>query len=162
MPHATLAIERDGRFDRGRPRYSAHEERPVRFDGLATRSSDEAPASPSPTTSPASKIRVLPLQNSVTVAPRAICGSVMSDFDYTAPAELFAAHGRSGLRCRRFPNAAEAIQYAVEKLPANLLPNSRLEVRRHHLDSKQILALYESDAFPLVRAAHLRAHSVNA
>jgi hypothetical protein len=75
----------------------------------------------------------------------------MSGFDYTAPAELFAAQGRSGLRYRRFLRAAEAIRYAVEKLPADLLPGTRLEVRRRHYDSKQICALYESDAFPLAR-----------
>ena len=75
----------------------------------------------------------------------------MSVFDYTAPAELFAAQGRTGLRYRRFPRAAEAIRYAVEKLPPNLLPGTRLEVRRHHYDSKEICSLYESDAFPLAR-----------
>jgi hypothetical protein len=80
----------------------------------------------------------------------------MSTFDYTAPAELFAAQGRTGLRYRRFPRAAEAIQYAVEKLPPDLFPGTRLEVRRHHYDSKQICALYESDAFPLTRTARLR------
>src|SRR5437588_12616959 len=45
-------------------------------------------------------------------------GSAMSSFDYTAPAELFAARGRSGLRYRRFLRAADAIRYAVEKLPS--------------------------------------------
>ena len=45
----------------------------------------------------------------------------MADFDYRAPAELFAAQRRSGLRYRRFPNAAQAIQYAVEKLPVTVL-----------------------------------------
>jgi hypothetical protein len=38
----------------------------------------------------------------------------MINFDYSAPAELFAAHGRAGLRYRRFSKAAEAIRYAVE------------------------------------------------
>jgi hypothetical protein len=75
----------------------------------------------------------------------------MSTFDYTAPAELFAAQGRTGLRYRRFSRAAEAIQYAVEKLPPDLFPGARLEVIRHHYDSKQISSLYESDAFPLAR-----------
>jgi hypothetical protein len=32
----------------------------------------------------------------------------MINFDYSAPAELFAAHGRAGLRSRRFSKAAEA------------------------------------------------------
>jgi hypothetical protein len=75
----------------------------------------------------------------------------MSGFDYTAPAELFAAQGRTGLRYRRFGNAAQAIQYAVERLPPNLLLGTRIEVRRHHYDSKQICALYDSEAYPLAR-----------
>jgi hypothetical protein len=75
----------------------------------------------------------------------------MSGFDYTAPAELYAARGRTGLRYRRFSHAAEAIQYAIEKLPSNLLLGTRLEVRRHHYDSREIRALYDSAAFPLVR-----------
>jgi hypothetical protein len=79
------------------------------------------------------------------------CGRDMSGFDYTAPAELFAVQGRTGLRYRRFGNAAQAILYAVEKLPANLLLGTRIEVRRHHYDAKQIRALYESEAFPIAR-----------
>jgi hypothetical protein len=47
--------------------------------------------------------------------------SCMSSFDYTASNELFAAEGRSGLRYRRFADAAEAIGYAIEKLPAKVL-----------------------------------------
>ena len=55
-------------------------------------------------------------------------GSYMSEFNYAAPAELFAASGRSGLRYRRFIHAAEAIRYAVEKLPPGARPSARLEV----------------------------------
>jgi hypothetical protein len=56
--------------------------------------------------------------------------TVMSEFDYTAPAELFGAHGRAGLRYRRFPRSAEAIRYAMEKLPAGHCPllQSRLMI----------------------------------
>ena len=75
----------------------------------------------------------------------------MSDFDYMASAELFAAQGRSGLRYRRFPRAAEAIRYAIEKLPADLLLASRLEVEEQQYDGQQIRALYESEAYPLTR-----------
>jgi hypothetical protein len=55
----------------------------------------------------------------------------MSEFDYTAPAELFPSHGRSGLRYRRFSKSAEAIRYAVEKLPAAALSVASLEVQDH-------------------------------
>jgi hypothetical protein len=77
--------------------------------------------------------------------------TVMSDFDYMAPAELFAAHGRSGFRYRRFPRAAEAIRYAIEKLPANFLAGTRLEVEKQGYDGKQIRLLYESETYPLTR-----------
>jgi hypothetical protein len=72
----------------------------------------------------------------------------MSDFDYTAPAELFAARGRSGLRYRRFLRAADAIRYAVEKLPSDVLSSARLEVEQKRYDAPQIRALYDSANFP--------------
>jgi hypothetical protein len=56
----------------------------------------------------------------------------MSEFDYSAPAELFAVHGRSGLRYRRFSKSAEAIRYAVEKLSAAALAAAAIEVDDHH------------------------------
>jgi hypothetical protein len=80
---------------------------------------------------------------------------VMSDFDYRAPAELFAAQGRSGLRYRRFPNAAQAIQYAVEKLPATVLSATSIEVDDERYDAKQIRALYDSQSYPFERHVSL-------
>ena len=75
----------------------------------------------------------------------------MSEFDYTAPAELFASHGRSGLRYRRFSKSAEAIRYAVEKLPAAALSAASLEVQDHRYRAAEIRALYESQRYPLAR-----------
>jgi hypothetical protein len=75
----------------------------------------------------------------------------MTNFEYSAPAQLFAAHGRAGLRYRRFSKAAEAIQYAVEKLPGAALPTVSIEVDDQRYDAKQILALYQSDKYPLAR-----------
>ena len=75
----------------------------------------------------------------------------VSDFDYMASAELLAAHGRSGLRYRRFPHAAEAIRYAIEKLPATVLSATSIEVREKRYGAIQIRALYESDGYPLAR-----------
>jgi hypothetical protein len=72
----------------------------------------------------------------------------MSEFHYTAPAELFAAQGRRGLRYRRFLRAADAIRYAVEKLPADVLLSARLEVEQRRYDANQIRALYDSANFP--------------
>jgi hypothetical protein len=75
----------------------------------------------------------------------------MSNFDYSAPAELFAAHGRSGLRYRRFSKSAEAIRYAVEKLPAGALLAASLEVDAHRYTAAEIRALYHSEHYPLAR-----------
>ena len=76
---------------------------------------------------------------------------LMSEFDYTAPAELFAAHGRTGLRYRRFPKSAEAIRYAVEKLPAAALSATAIEVDERRYSAAEIRALYDGDRYPLAR-----------
>jgi Arc/MetJ-type ribon-helix-helix transcriptional regulator len=75
----------------------------------------------------------------------------MMNFDYSAPAELFATHGRAGLRYRRFSKAAEAIRYAVEKLPGEALHATSIEVDQQRYDSQQIRALYENEGYPLAR-----------
>ena len=75
----------------------------------------------------------------------------MSTFDYSASAELFAAQGRSGLRYRRFSQAADAIRYAIEKLPANVLTSTSLEVNDECYNASEIRALYDSDCYPLSR-----------
>jgi Arc/MetJ-type ribon-helix-helix transcriptional regulator len=75
----------------------------------------------------------------------------MSEFDYTASAELFISAGRSGLRFRRFASAADAIRFAIEKLPANALSSARLDVEDQQYDDKQIRGLYDSDRYPLTR-----------
>ena len=71
-------------------------------------------------------------------------GWYMSGFNYTAPAELFAAQGRSGLRYRRFLHAAEAIRYAIEKLPPSVRATARLEVEDKCYDANQIRTLYDN------------------
>ena len=77
---------------------------------------------------------------------------LMSSFDYTASAGLFAAKGRSGLRYRRFPQAAEAIRYAVERLPRKVFLGTSLEVNDERYNAAQIRALYESERYPLTRS----------
>src|SRR5258705_4316706 len=71
---------------------------------------------------------------------RASYTQTVTNFDYSAPAELFAAHGRRGLRYRRFSKAAEAIRYAVEKQPGEALPATSIEVENERYDSGQIRA----------------------
>jgi hypothetical protein len=68
----------------------------------------------------------------------------MPEFDYMAPAILFADQGRSGLRYRRFLHAAEAIRYAVEKLPPDARAGARLEVEDKCYDAGQIRNLYDN------------------
>ena len=76
----------------------------------------------------------------------------MSEFDYTVPGELFSAHGRTGLRYRSFSNSAEAIRYAVEKLPAAALLATSLQVDDHRYSGTEIRALYNSEQYPLTRS----------
>jgi hypothetical protein len=77
--------------------------------------------------------------------------SGMSTFDYTAPAELFAAQSRSGLRYQRFTQAADAIRYAIEKLPPKVFAASSIQVDDERYNSEQIRALYDSEHYPLKR-----------
>jgi len=77
--------------------------------------------------------------------------SSMSTFNYAASAELFAAQGHPGLRYQRFAQAAEAIRYAIEKLPPEVLAASSLAVKNQRYNATQIRALYESERYPLSR-----------
>jgi hypothetical protein len=79
----------------------------------------------------------------------------MSEFDYAAPAALFAAHGRAGLRYRRFEKSAEAIRYAVEKLSAAALLTATLEVADRSYRAAEIRALYDSKRYPLARRSQV-------
>src|SRR5262245_32322800 len=75
-------------------------------------------------------------------------------FDYRAPAELYASASKTGkrpMRYTRFKNAAEAIKYAVEELPPELLIGSTLEVNEERFDGYGIRALYDNANYPLRR-----------
>lgn len=72
-------------------------------------------------------------------------------FDYNAPAGLFtqSRHGRrSAAKYRRFGTAAEAIRYAMEEVPATLLPTITMEVGDETLDHRDVSRLYEDAGFP--------------
>jgi len=78
----------------------------------------------------------------------------MAGFDYNAPAELFPTRSRKGNRpmgYRRFTKAAEAIRFAIEELPPELLIGAHLEVEEERFDSDGIRRLYENANYPLVR-----------
>ena len=81
----------------------------------------------------------------------------MVSFDYSAEAELFplirARFTRGPVGYKRFTSAAEAIRFAVEELPPDLLRGAYLEVAEERFDRSGIRHLYESDTYPLVRRA---------
>jgi hypothetical protein len=88
----------------------------------------------------------------------------MAAFDYGTVAELFPTRTEAELfpakrrRLRRepvgygrFARAADAIRFAIEELPPELLADACLEVNEEIFDRDEILRLYESDVYPLVR-----------
>lgn len=78
-----------------------------------------------------------------------------SDFDYAAPAEVFACWSRGSSRrpvaYRRFDSGAEAIRFAIEEFPSDVLFGTVLEVNEQRFDAAQIRKLYESKAYSLER-----------
>ena len=90
----------------------------------------------------------------------------MALFDYRIAAELFPASspvesapaGRRRFRREpvgygRFARAADAIRFAIEELPPDLLRNAGLEVDAEIFDGDGIRRLYDSNAYPLARRA---------
>jgi chaperonin GroES len=89
----------------------------------------------------------------------------MAIFDYSSEAELSPTAGEVGLfltgrqRMRqpigygRFASAADAIRFAVEELPPELLLAAQLKVAEQRFDGDGIRRLYESVEYPLVRRA---------
>ena len=93
----------------------------------------------------------------------------MTGFDYNIVAELVPIKNDSELlsgksrRHRRYPvgygrfaRAAEAIRFAIEELPPELLPDACLEVGEKIFDRDGIRRLYDSEEYPLVRRADAR------
>ena len=76
-------------------------------------------------------------------------------FSYDTSAELFPAairrKKRAGFAYRRFDTAAEAVRFAIEDLPAELLNGAYLQVEEARFDHSGIRALYDSADFPLDR-----------
>jgi hypothetical protein len=80
----------------------------------------------------------------------------MSDFDYTAEAELFPARARGMKRqavsYMKFESAADAVRYAIEVLDPTLLMGAVLEVDEQRFDSNAIKNLYADANYPFKRA----------
>jgi hypothetical protein len=81
----------------------------------------------------------------------------VTTIDYSTAAELFAARSRlprrQPIEYRRFASAAEAIQFAIEELPAEFLAGAYLEVDEERFDRNAIRQLYDSADYPLARRA---------
>ncbi len=93
-------------------------------------------------------------------------GPAMTAFDYNVEAvlfnsspevDMFRARGRKSGRqpvgYRRFVRASDAIRFAIEELPPELLAEAYLEVDEARFDRCGIRHLYESIEYPLVRHA---------
>jgi hypothetical protein len=82
-------------------------------------------------------------------------GRTMGAFDYGMEAALFIGKGtklrRRVLEYRRFVRAAEAIRFAIEDLPPNVLGGCSLEVGEDRYVGAAIRWLYERVDFPLLR-----------
>jgi hypothetical protein len=87
-------------------------------------------------------------------------GLVAELFPTRSEAELFPAKKRRLRRAPvgygRFARAADAIRFAIEELPADLLPEACLEVDEAIFDGDGIRRLYESDDYPLTRRTSVR------
>jgi len=78
----------------------------------------------------------------------------MTLIDYTTPSELFPSRSRKSgkpVGYKRFPSAAEAVRFAIEELPPDLLLGASLEIEDQRFDADGIRELYDSDSFPLPR-----------
>jgi hypothetical protein len=86
---------------------------------------------------------------------RKAAGSGDATFDYGLEAELFPTRSRKARRqplgYKRFARAADAIRFAIEELPPDLLIGAYMEVNEQRFDSDGIRRLYESADYPLPR-----------
>lgn len=77
-------------------------------------------------------------------------------FDYATEAELYSRSAgsksrRPPLGYKRFARASDALRFAIEELPPQLLVSTILEVAERRYQSREIRLLYESDDYPLAR-----------
>ena len=85
--------------------------------------------------------------------------NVQSDeeFDYKATADLFPGRNNrarpGAYKYKQFNRAADAIRFAVEQLPTDVLLGAYLEVDGERYDSRGIRRLYDHPEYPFSRLA---------
>lgn len=71
----------------------------------------------------------------------------MTEFQFDAPAELFVGsargYSRRAMQYRRFETGAEAIRYAIEQLPPELLRAAAIESAGERFEADEIRQLYQ-------------------
>jgi hypothetical protein len=76
-------------------------------------------------------------------------------FDYDAAAEIYPSRARGSRRhpvgYKRFDSAAQALQFAIEQLPADALVGAYLEIGEERFDAREMRTLYDAPAYPLPR-----------
>lgn len=78
----------------------------------------------------------------------------MEQFDFNAPAEIFAVGGRGRSRpmvYRRFPTGAEAVRHVMEVLDGLTQKGAIIQSNETRIGTAEIAALYASADFPLER-----------
>ena len=79
----------------------------------------------------------------------------MQSIDFNVEAELFPPRNRKfagrQFRYRRFATVADAIRFAVEVLPGEVLSGAVIEAAEDRYDAKAIRRLYDSADYPLPR-----------
>src|SRR3954471_21802801 len=79
----------------------------------------------------------------------------LNGFDYNAPAELYPSRikkGRGRVTYKRFDTAGEALQFAIEEIPAAVLLRAYLEGDEHRFGVQEMRVLYSSVGYPRKRA----------
>ena len=91
------------------------------------------------------------------VLARSETSATETTFDYQRSAELFPTRSRKPRRnpmtYKRFDTAADAVRFAIEELPSDLLLGAYLQVEEDRFDSEGIRELYDSAQYPLKRRA---------
>jgi hypothetical protein len=92
----------------------------------------------------------------VSISATPVTLPVSREFNYGCEAELFPTRAHKRRRhpfgYKRFARAADAIRFAIEELPPELLGGTFLEVDEERFDATEIRRLYDAPKYPLPRS----------